>query len=216
MITPVGRYNIQKGTRPVDVTCPVCGRHGSFESINNKDIGIGGDFCVSHRQCPHPSCLAYVLVIMDNRSTSASAEVIECYPPQRIDFDASGVPSGIVNSFEEAITCHSNSCYVASAIMVRRTLEEICEEEGAEGGNLKARIKDLRDQVTLPKKLFEGMQDLRLLGNDAAHIEAWTYQNIGEEELEVAITFTKELLKAVYQYEELIGELKSLKASNNG
>lgn len=216
MITPIGRASVNKGTHPVDVTCPVCGRHGSFESINNRDLGFGGDCWVSHRQCPHPSCLAYVLVIMDAKSANTSTEVIACYPPQRIDFDASGIPSGIVNSFEEAITCHANNCYVASAIMVRRTLEEICEEEGADGDNLKARIKDLRDQVTLPKKLFKGMQDLRLLGNDAAHIEAWTFQNIGEEELEVAITFTKELLKAVYQYEELLDELQSLKASDNG
>lgn len=118
---------------------------------------------------------------MSHRSSANGCRILECHPPQRIDFDASNVHDGIVETLEEAITCHANNCYTASAIMVRRTLEEICDEEVAEGGNLKSRIKDLRGQITVPDELLEGMQDLRLLGNDAAHIEAWTYQSVGEE-----------------------------------
>jgi len=49
-----------------------------------------------------------------------------------------------------------------------------------------------------------------LLGNDAAHIEAKTYQSIGEPEVRIAINLTKELLKAAYQYEGLLNELTAL------
>ena len=55
------------------------------------------------------------------------------------------------------------------------------------------------------------MHELRLLGNDAAHIEANTFEQIGKEELEISIDFTKEILKAVYQYESLLERLRSLK-----
>ncbi len=55
------------------------------------------------------------------------------------------------------------------------------------------------------------MDELRLLGNDAAHIEAKTYDAIGKEETEVALTLTKEILKGVYQLDELVNRLKALK-----
>lgn len=59
------------------------------------------------------------------------------------------------------------------------------------------------------------MDDLRLLGNDAAHIEAKTFSEIGKEEIEISIDFTKEILKAVYQYENLLDKLKKLKEKKN-
>ena len=202
------------GTQPVTITCPACGRAGNFESIDSKDWKVGHCW-VSHRQCPHPDCRTYVLAFLTHRSPSDDAEVIECYPPQRIDFDTTGIPDGVVESFEEAITCHANNCYVASGIMVRRTLEEICDEENAEGSNLWSRIEDLRDQITVPEELLDGMHDIRLLGNDAAHIEARTYKDVGKEEVVVAIAFTKEILKAIYQYEELLSQLQSLQTDSD-
>ena len=55
------------------------------------------------------------------------------------------------------------------------------------------------------------MDELRVLGNDAAHIEAKTYDDIGAKELEVASLFTKEILKGVYQYKSLLSALRNFK-----
>jgi hypothetical protein len=74
---------------------------------------------------------------------------------------------------------------MASAIMVRKTLEELCRDRGAKGS-------------------------VRLLGNDAAHIKHQEFGQIGQEELDVAIEFTKDVLKAIFQYAELLGRLRSL------
>jgi len=63
--------------------------------------------------------------------------------------------------------------------MIRKTLEEICIDKGATGGNLYKKIQDLSTKILIPKELIEAMHELRLLGNDAAHIEAETYNNIG-------------------------------------
>ena len=95
--------------------------------------------------------------------------------------------------------------------MVRKTLEELCRDRGAKGSNLKERIRDLGSRVVLPKELFDGLDDIRLLGNDAAHIESQEFGKIGQEELDVAIEFTKEVLKAIFQYAELLGRLRSLR-----
>jgi hypothetical protein len=55
------------------------------------------------------------------------------------------------------------------------------------------------------------MDELRLLGNDAAHIEARVYDHIGPAEIGAAIELTKEILKAVYQLETLVTKLKGLR-----
>jgi hypothetical protein len=119
------------------------------------------------------------------------------YPAEMIDFDPVGVPERILASFTEAISCHANSCFKAAAIMVRRTLEEICLERGATGANLKTRIAALSGKVILPKELLEAADELRLLGNDAAHMEATVYDDVGQEEVEAGLEFCKEILKGV-------------------
>lgn len=59
--------------------------------------------------------------------------------------------------------------------------------------------------------MLDALDDLRLLGNDAAHLESRVYEDVGQEEVEVAIEVAKEILKATYQYEVLMGRLKALK-----
>jgi len=137
--------------------------------------------------------------------------VLRTYPAQRIDFDPKSIPERIVKTFTEALSCQAENLHVAAAIMIRRTLEELCEDKKATGGNLKDRIGALQSSVVLPKELFSALDDLRLLGNDAAHIEAKTYDAIGPAEIEVAIELAKEVLKAVYQLDNLVSRLRALK-----
>ena len=75
----------------------------------------------------------------------------------------------------------------------------------------KGRVKSLGSRVVLPPDLLSGLDDLRLLGNDAAHIESQAYARVSQEEIEVAIEFTKEVLKAIYQYAKLVSRLRGLK-----
>ena len=55
------------------------------------------------------------------------------------------------------------------------------------------------------------MDELRLLDNDAAHIEAKAFDSITKPELDIAIEFTTEKLKSLYQYASLLDRLRSLK-----
>ena len=142
---------------------------------------------------------------------SKQGQLVDSYPAETIDFDATNIPVPVQNVLEEAIKCHAQHCFVASAIMVRKTLEELCRDRQATGGNLKERIRALGSKVVLPEELLAGLDDLRLLGNDAAHIESTEYEKVGQEEVEVGIEFTKEVLKSVYQYSALLNRLRALK-----
>ena len=87
----------------------------------------------------------------------------------------------------------------------------MCNDKGAAGGDLKQRLAALSGSVVVPKELLDAADELRLLGNDAAHVNAKNYDSIGANESRLAIELAKELLKAVYQYASLVDRLKALK-----
>jgi hypothetical protein len=184
---------------------------GSFEPIPKAadviDPSSSNAPWLGHRMCPNPDCRAHVFVI------HASRKLLASYPPQRIDFDPKNIPEAITASLNEAITCHAESCFTASAIMVRKTLEELCADQEVEGDDLYSRIESLQEKVLLPKQLMSGLQELRLLGNDAAHVEAKVFDDIGEEEVVLAIDVTKEILKGVYQVGDLVERLRARQQS---
>lgn len=201
LLKVVGKAEPFQGTRLVQ-TCPHCRAKAFLELVGN-DIRVGGRYSCGQRMCP--SCRGHVFVVTEGD------RIVEAYPPFRIDFDASDIPERIVKTLTEALDCHGHNYHIAAAIMVRRTLEEICDNLQAKGKDLKDRIRDLKGRVILPPELFAAMDELRLLGNDAAHIEAKTFEDIGAEELQTAIEFTKEILKGVYQYKGLLTKLQALK-----
>jgi hypothetical protein len=199
----------------VSLRCPKCMHIGNFSPIGQDFVMFRGDvkstptiadqFEVGHRECPNPECRLHVFVVLQ------SGKVAVSYPPERITFDVSKVPDRVVEALQEAIGCHACDCFNAAAMMVRKCLEAMCEDRGSTGSNLFQRIQSLKGKVILPTDLFNGLDELRLLGNDAAHIESKDYDNIGKEEVELAIEFTKEVLKALYQYADLRARLQALK-----
>lgn len=201
-------------TTNIATRCPHCGHNGTFVQVGIQDVytyirdsrGIHPLHFLGIRKCPNEKCQGHLFFISDNMRN-----VLLTSPTESIPFDKENIPPKVLNAFEEAIKCHSNSCFIASAIMIRKTLEEICIERGAKGGGLHKKLQELGGKILIPQELLIGMNELRLLGNDAAHIEAQTFDEIGKEEIEVSLEFAKEILKAVYQYDNLLQKLKKLK-----
>ncbi|HTQ62535.1 MAG TPA: DUF4145 domain-containing protein [Candidatus Solibacter sp.] len=193
----------------ISVRCPACKRQGTFDPLTNIFDVVIQNFTPpvvsGQRTCPNPECQALLFFVRQGE------KILVSYPPELVDFDPVNLPAPVLSAFEEAISCHANRCFVAAAIMVRKTLEELCLERKATGNNLKDRIRALGTIVVLPKELLDGLDDLRLLGNDAAHIESQEFNKVGQEEVEIGIEFAKEVLKAVYQYSALLDRLRRLK-----
>ena len=186
------------------LNCPQCGR----ESVFSAPIGaiyVIPPMKLSLHTCPNKNCLALVYICTDQQEN-----ILDMYPRSRIKFDQTDIPSNISLTLNEAITCHANKCYIAAAIMVRKTLELFCEDRGSRGKNLEERINGLEGKLLLPPDLLQDIHHIRFLGNDAAHVESKLYQNIGEAEVEAAIDFTKQILQAAYQYKNLSQKLKNL------
>lgn len=199
--------NPSRHDNPVNISlrCPGCRQQGTFHPFPGVADVVGGTDQFGQRHCPNPSCLTHVFVVHQ------SGRLLVAYPAERIDFDSSQIPQPVVESLEEAITCQATHSFTAAAIMVRKTLEELCRDRGATGATLKDRIRSLGTKVVLPQDLLDALDDLRLLGNDAAHIESREYEKVGQDEVDVGIMLAKEVLKAVYQYSALVGKLRALK-----
>jgi hypothetical protein len=206
---PVINFAHTNASTVVQVRCPACKRQGTFDFLQNVyDLVIQNmspPVITGQRRCPNPECQAHLFFAYQN------GKMVVSYPPELIDFDPVNLPPSVLAAFEEAISCHASRCFIAAAIMVRKTLEELCLERQATGDNLKARIRSLSTKVVLPQELLDGLDDLRLLGNDAAHIESQEFNKVGQEEIEVGLEFAKEVLKAVYQYSALLSRLRALK-----
>ena len=190
---------------PIQTICPYCGHKGTFEAIS-RDRFIQNQYICGQRLCPDKDCQGHLFVVLDR-----SGNLLFHYPFRNVSLNKEKIPASIIKTFDEAVTCHAQNCFVASAIMIRRTLEEICEERGAVGKDLKTRIRDLQTKTLLPQELFDAMDELSLLGDDAAHIEANTFAQISSQELDVAIEFTIQFLKALYQYSSLLSKMRELK-----
>lgn len=201
-----GNYQVHYGGG-VQVKCPACGSVGIFAPVDNCHdlLEIASMNHLGQRICPNNKCRCHVFVVFNY------AGLVKVYPVSPIDFDKDDIPVRISAALSEAIICHAEGLYISSAIMVRRTLEELCEDKGCKGGNLFQRIKDLEKCITIPIDLIPALDELRIIGNDAAHIEAKAYDQIGAEEVEVSIELAKEILKATYQMGSLVARLKGLK-----
>jgi Domain of unknown function (DUF4145) len=198
---------VSVGPAKVSLRCPACGDNGTFQSVGTIYQLDPANVMVGMYTCPRPDCQTLLYVV-----TNPGGGIVATFPPELIDFDATNLPPKVQEALEEAIMCHGTGCYTASAMMVRKTLEELCADRGATGANLKERIQALGKKVVLPKELLDGIDDLRLLGNDAAHIESRDFDEIGEEEVEVGIALAKKVLEASYQYADLVAKLQALKS----
>ena len=214
-VQPVMTHGVVQNGAILPLICPGCGREGHFQPIGQDVIlhvsgsGIAYVVHAGNRLCPSPNCRTHVFVLYE--LMSGGARPIRSYPVGRIAFDTTSVPVKVTNAFDEALTCAANECYIAAGMLLRKTLEAVCEDRKAIGDNLFKRIADLRTKIILSQDLFDAMDHLRLLGNDAAHVEAKTYDDVGKDEVQTAIELTKEIIKATYQHKDLVAKLIALK-----
>ncbi len=205
--------------KALSIRCPHCLHVGTFPTVSaglnwskyveNASRTRGRVMDAYMRVCPNPQCKGVVFTV------SSGPEFVKVLPPELLDFDGSNLPEMLLRTLEEAIACHSVGAYRAAAMMVRRLLEEICDDSNANGRTLHDRLNALKGKITLPDELFDAMGELKALGNDAAHITAKDYLTIGQDEAEDSIELAKEILKARYQLKGLVERLRARKSKSN-
>jgi|GEM_PF-6877263 len=124
------------------------------------------------------------------------------------------VPISIGTFFEEANTCYNTDCFTASAVMVRKTLEEVCKDKeiGGENKSLRSNLKALGKEYRSLKGLSQVILNLNLFTEDMLAKIDNKETEVDAGELEVSIEATKEILKIVYaDHDSLIKRIQTLK-----
>lgn len=195
----------------VETKCPHCGIMATFTAIGEMpDINLHNMHYTGIRYCP--SCKSFIL--FDTSLGSNGKFYVDMILPNHIQkTNIKNLPPKIEGLLNEALGCYSNNYYTAAGMLIRKTLEAICDEKQAKGDNLHQRINSLKKQVTIAESLYEAAMQLKLLGNDAAHIDLKDFDNIGKEELVLAFTLLERILKSIYEdgiyLEALIAKKKS-------
>ena len=187
----------------LSLKCPRCGEAWSITPLNCDENDYTRSFVFGVKVCPNPRCKLMVYVIRGD------GEIVDALPATGNGGMGGEIPEEVVSCLAEAITCQANGSHRAAGLMVRRALEVLCEVEGVEDSSLRAKIQRLGHCVDLREVALDGMRHMRVLGEEAATVGAPTFQDIDALEAALAIKFTKELLRARYQYDRLLEWLRS-------
>lgn len=90
------------------------------------------------------------------------------FPVQR-EAQPRGLPEPIDRPYQQAVRSFQAALHEPCVIMCRKTLEALCSELGAARGTLKDRLMELVTAGKLDRRLFDWADQLRVVGNDAAH-----------------------------------------------
>jgi len=105
------------------------------------------------------------------------------------------VPAPLRREWEEAFTCFEAKAYTAATVMVRRTLEGTCKEQGMTKRTLAENLKELQAQGLINDTLAQWADALRVVGNAGAH---YTGRSVSREDAEDALHFAEALLDHSY------------------
>lgn len=172
--------------------CPGCGHLATFEPTPAPDLlyqprGQQRNTRAGMRTCPNKDCQALVLFTGGGAPDPVGDSRLATYPSNTFSLDTSNVPTAVAAALNEAITCYETQCYMAAGVMIRKTIEEVCDAHGATGRGAAAKLRSLQSQLVVPDKLFAVMQKLKYLGDDAAHTKLKTFRQLGADEIEARL-----------------------------
>ncbi|MBQ7016936.1 MAG: DUF4145 domain-containing protein [Firmicutes bacterium] len=124
------------------------------------------------------------------RGQYTQSEVL--YPQSSIDY--SGVPENIKTAFESALKVKNIDTAIC-ALSLRRVLEAICKDRGANGRNLEQMISDMISRQILPQMFDDACWIVRQLGNSAAHGDT---KHFSKYQVDQTIIFMQNIINYLY------------------
>lgn len=124
------------------------------------------------------------------------------YPTIAVSRD--GVPKDIYSAFESAVKTKGID-YSICLLSLRRVLEMICKDKGAEGRDLEKKIDDLIEKKIFPPMIEDACWIIRQMGNDAAHadkIPVYTY------DIEQVIGYVATIIDYLYSLPHRVEKMK--------
>jgi len=121
-------------------------------------------------------------------------ELVQLYP-QRLGQGHLKLPKIVDQSYKEAIGAAASGLWLATAVMVRRTLEAIGKQFKPNARTLHEGLKAMHDQGIISDELRRWGDQLRFLGNIGAHA---TEDVISPQDGRDAVEFLEAIAETIY------------------
>lgn len=188
--------------------CARCGEpskstvHGRLESYD-PDTGPPAEFALL--QCSHRDCQTPIVQVREDCGGGYDEDKPGIYypSPRRLSH---AVPRALRSEFAEARKCFDAKAYGAALVMVRRTLEGTCANQGSTRRTLAESLKELQAQGKVDGLLAEWADLLRVVGNKGAH---FTGNKVSAQDAEDALHFAEALLNHLYVLRARFDDFKS-------
>lgn len=211
--------------------CPRCEKQSSFQVLGSIPLTFDGGRILGRGEQDTPTFQDQSTVLLCNNCGQGVAVLEEMWigDQRRSEGVRSGgvvswkgfhwwpllgsklhnaVPASIAEAFNEAALALSANCPRAAAVMARRTLEAIAEDQGQASGTLADKLKAMANKGLLHPTLAEWAKEVRLVGNAGAHYDPINV--VSADDARQLVEFIRELSKFIY---ELPYELNARRAS---
>lgn len=155
----------------------------------------------SFLKCPRCSRPFLMLQVDDGAGFD---EPQRLYPPREMGMSIS-IPNSLRLAYDEARTCFRAKAYTATAIMCRKTLEGIADENNITARNFATALKEMKDKGIIENRLYDWADALRISGNEAAH---GVNSQITLQDAKDILEFTHALLEYVFTFQEKFTQFK--------
>ena len=165
----------------------------------DAESGVAGKY--SFLKCPRCARPFIMLQVDDGPGWEEPSRL---YPPLEMGV-SQAIPNSLRLAYNEARACFRTKAYTATAIMCRKTLEGIADENKITTRNLASALKEMKDKGIIENRLFDWADALRISGNEAAH---GVNSNISPQDAKDILEFTHALLEYVFTFQEKFEQFK--------
>lgn len=177
--------------------CSTCHAQTQLILLKSHDLHHFGTcgVCSSHALLAEPS--------------DGGAAYLQLYPP-RPELTSLSLPVKVEKSYAEAKKCAEAGVWLATAVMVRRTLEAVGKEFDSTAKGLFDGLKKMRDSGVISEEMWKWGEALRFIGNIGAHPSD---DDITPQDGREAIEFLDAIIEIIYhlrpKFQNLISRRKS-------
>jgi hypothetical protein len=112
---------------------------------------------------------------------------------------------------DDEVRNYAECCFIASTIMIRKTLEDICRKTIPVDKDYIWRLKDLGARVMIPGEIIDRMNDQDFTGNDPELADPAVFPGIGRQRSGMPEVLLRKIMKAESQYERILGKLRQIR-----
>lgn len=198
------------------IECPFCGERGKFATVfqaQKKKPNSRKTLNFDTLKCAN--CAGYVQVLWSasEHGPHQGLHEFRVQPwPLHVPDPPEHWPAEVRRGWQQAHRSLLNESWDAAAVMARGALQAALRQQGAQGANLKEEIRHLASRGILPPLMREWSDEVRLLGNDAAHADT---KNDGVDSVDACdvVRLLDYLLEYLYNLPKAIADYRQRRKS---